>query len=114
MKTYSNPRLSTIIENWPYGALRTTATFTIEAKPGKGERGVRVTIDPKTGRATAPKTLTYARRARIVDGSDGRTYIVELSMYGVVSVMRADMKLQEETLFPGDPRFAAVRALFGE
>lgn len=70
------------------------------------QRGVRTT----TG---APKKLTYAHQARIVDGSDGRTYIAELSMYGHVSIMRGDMKLQQEVVFDSDPtRHAALMELF--
>ena len=110
--SYSNPRLTAEFTNWPYGPHRTTATFSIEATPGRGERAVRVTIDPKTGRPTAPKKLTYARKVRIVDGDDGKTYLIEKTMYGFVSVMRSDMKFQHESIFEKDERFAAVDALF--
>jgi hypothetical protein len=42
---YSNPRLHAEIANWPMGGgTRGTAIFDIEAKAGKGERGVRVTV----------------------------------------------------------------------
>ena len=104
MKTYSNPRLSATIEDWPSGKHRVTAHFAIETTK-RGERGVRTT----TG---APKTLTYARKARIVDGDDGRTYIAELTLYGHVSVMRGDFKFQEESIHPGDARYPAALALF--
>ena len=114
MTTYTNPRKSAVIADWPIGATRTTATFTIESKPSKGERAVRTTVDPKTGRPNAPKVLTYALQARIVDGDDGRTYIAERSMYGHVSIMRGDMKYQHETIHAGDPRHAEALALFGK
>lgn len=105
MKTYSNPRMNATIENWPVGGTRrATAVFTIE-QTKRGERGVRTT----TG---APKALTYARKARIVDGDDGRTYIAELTMYGFVTIMRGDMKIQEETIFETDARYPAALALF--
>ena len=71
MTVYSNPRMSAIIENWPSGGKHVTAKFSIEIREGKGERAVRFT----TG---AGKVLTFARKARIVDGDDGRTYIVGL------------------------------------
>ncbi len=106
MTEYSNPRMSAVIENWPIGSKRCTATFEIE-QASKGERGVRTTVG-------APKKLTYARKARIVDGDDGRTYIAELTMYGFVSIMRGDMKVQHETVFADSPRYAAVHALFAE
>ena len=101
---YSNPRLSALIHDWPSGKHRVDARFTIEQN-GKGERGVRVT----TG---AAKTLTYARKARIVDGDDGRTYIAELTMYGHVSIMRGDFKFQQEAIHPEDARYPAVLDLF--
>lgn len=103
--TYSNPRMKAVIENWPSGSKRVTAVFTIEADPKRGERAVRVT-DGK------PKKLTYARKVRIVDGDDGRTYIAELTDFGFVSIMRGDMKIQEESIHDRDPRYPAARALF--
>jgi len=106
MTEYSNPRLRAVIDNWPIGSKRCTATFMIE-RNGKGERGVRTTVG-------APKKLTYARKARIVDGDDGRTYIAELSAYGFVSIMRGDMKFQHEAVFDTDPRFRAIMSLFSE
>ena len=112
MTTYSNPRLEAVIDNWPHGSTRTTATFRIESKPGKGERGTRFTIDPKTGRPSATKTLTFACKARIVDGGDGRTYIAEFSMYGFISIMRGDMKFNQETIHDHDPRYAMALELF--
>jgi hypothetical protein len=104
--------MEAIIENWPYGNQRTTATFRIETHPTRGQRGTRFTIDPRTGRPSALKTLTYARQARVVDGDDGRTYVAELTMYGFITVMRSDMKLESETIHERDPRYAATRALF--
>lgn len=83
-----------------------TAVFSIEQTP-RGERAVRVT----TG---APKKLTFARKMRIVDGDDGRTYIAALSDYGFVTIMRGDMKFQEEVFHENNPRFSEVRTLFSE
>jgi hypothetical protein len=112
MTAYSNPRLEAVIADWPSGQHRTTATFRIESHPTRGERGTRTTVDPRSGQPSAPKALTYARKARIVDGDDGRTYIAELTLYGHVSVMRGDMKIQHESIFENDPRYPVVRALF--
>jgi hypothetical protein len=105
MPKYSNPRMRAVIENWPHGSQRVTATFSIEQHPTRGERAVRVT----TG---APKKLTFARKMRIVDGDDGRTYIAELSVYGHITIMRGDMKFNEETIFDREPRHAELRELF--
>lgn len=102
---YSNPRMSAVIENWPSGSKRVTARFEIEQDAKRGERAVRTT----TGE---PKKLTYAKMARIVDGSDGRTYIAEYTIYGHISIMRGDMKFQQETIHSTDPRYAEVLELF--
>lgn len=103
--TYSNPRKKAVIENWPSGSRRVTATFTVEAVKGKGERVTRET----TG---AVKKLTYARCVRIVDGSDGRTYILEKSPFAEhISVMQSNMKFQHEVIYKDNPRFAATAAL---
>lgn len=49
------------IENYPWGyKLRTTMYVWIESKKNKGDREVRQTIDPRTGRLCAPKASTYA------------------------------------------------------
>lgn len=102
--TYSNPRMEATIENWPSGHKRVTARFVIE-QATKGERAVRTTDG-------APKKLTYAKMVRIVDGSDGRTYIAEFTIYGHISIMRGDMKFQHESVHPSDPRYADVLELF--
>lgn len=110
--TYSNPVMSKIVHGWPYGAQRTTADFQIEVDPKRGERAVRVTVNPKTGKAGATKKLTYAKQMRIVDGSDGKTYIAYLTRYGFVGIMQGNMQFQQESIFDTDPRFPALVALF--
>ena len=112
MLTYSNPRLLAEFNDWPYGAEFTRCVFRVEAHPRKGERVVRVTTDPKTGRETTPKALTFAVKARIVDGSNGKTYLAMLTVFGHVSIARSDMKFSHESVHEGDERYAAVRALF--
>ena len=102
--SYSNPRMSATIENWPHGGKRVTATFEIETN-GRGERAVRIT----TG---APKKLTYAQKMRIVDGDDGRTYIAKLSHYGFITIMNGDMKYDAETFHRDNPRMSDMLALF--
>lgn len=103
--TYSNPRMSATIENWPSGRHRVTARFEIEQDKKRGERAVRTTDG-------APKKLTFAKLARIVDGSDGRTYIAEFTAYGHISIMKGDMKYQHETVFEQDPRYGELLELF--
>lgn len=103
--TYSNPRMDAAIENWPSGSKRVTAMFHIEQDPKRGERGTRIT-------SGAAKKLTYSKLARIVDGSDGRTYIAEYTIYGHITIMKGDMKFTHETIHPDDPRYTQVRELF--
>ncbi len=112
MPNYSNPRLEAVIDNWPSSSKRTTATFKIEVNPKRGERAMRSTVDPKTGRESTPKLITFSRKARIVDGDDGRTYVIRLTEYGFVSVFRGDMQIEEESIFRDNPRYAEVAALF--
>lgn len=105
---YSNPRMSATIENWPSGSKRVTAIFTIESDPKRGERAVRTT----TG---APKKLTFARKMRIVDGADGRTYIAALTGYGHIALWQGDMKYTAESFFERDHHYPQLlAALFGE
>lgn len=113
MTNYSNPRIEAVIENWPSGSHRTTATFRVETVPGRGQRGTRTTLHPSTGRPSAPKLLTYSRAVRIVDGDDGLTYLIQ-HQGSHVSVMQSNMQFQAEVLWPGDERYTAVLALFGE
>ena len=101
---YSNPRMTAVIEDWPSGSKRVTARFQIE-QTSRGERAVRITDG-------APKKLTFAKLARIVDGDDGRTYIAEYTAYGFINIMKGDMKFQHEAIFERDPRFAEALELF--
>jgi hypothetical protein len=109
MTTYSNPRMEAVVENWPSGRNRVTAKFVIEVDTkNRRERACRTT----TGET---KKLTYAHKARIVDGDDGRTYIVEMSSSGGhIRIMRGDMKFQHETAFPQKPRYTELCNLFSQ
>lgn len=48
-----------VVDNYPYGRLKTKATFSIEFKPKKGFRSVFQTVNPKTGRINNPKKGVY-------------------------------------------------------
>ncbi len=81
---FTNPRLKAVINDYPLGGnKRGQCTFEIEYKPGKGYRAVRTT----TGK---PKTDTYSGQAVIVDGDDGKTYILYKTMYGFIKIRRWD------------------------
>jgi hypothetical protein len=112
---YSNPRMNVIVEDWPYGSdMTTTATFRVEVHPTRGERAARTTLDPKTGRISAPHRLTYAHSVCFVDGDDGKLYILE-DTGNHYSVMKATMAHQHECVFPQDgERYAALAFLFNQ
>jgi hypothetical protein len=104
--TYTNPRLNAVVPNWPHGSKRVTATFSVESNPKHGERAVRVT----TG---APKKRTYADQVRIVDGSDGLTYIAEYNKnLPCMFIAGGNMLDHEEIIYKWDPRWADLLALF--
>ena len=113
---YSNPRMKAIIEDWPIGGTnRGSAIFEIETHPSRGQRATRVT-EKKDRTWGKPKLGTYADIVRIVDGSDGRTYLMSLSHhFNQINVMRGDMKHSHETLhLSEDPeRYAAWMELLG-
>ena len=105
MTEYSNPRTEATFQDWPSGSKRVEARFYVESKPKFGQRPVRVT----TG---APKNGGYAQTVRIVDGDDGKTYILEHSAnYRHITVMKGDMKFQHEVIFEKDARYPALLAL---
>lgn len=89
--------------------------FYVETNSKGEQRGVRRTVNPKNGTLSAPKKLTFARQVRIVDGSDSRTYVIELVRnFDFISVKQSNMQFDEENIFDNDPRFAAIRALFDQ
>lgn len=95
---FSNPRLKAVIEDYPLGGnKRGQCTFEIEFKPGKGYRAVRTT----TGK---PKLHTYGGKAVIVDGDDGKTYILQHTNYGgFINISRWDfMNADPGACFPGE------------
>jgi len=112
MLNYSNPRTEVHIDDWPYGNERVDCKFYIEKGKGK-ERAVRETMNPKTGRMNKPKKLTYARKVLFVDGSDGRTYIMQAVGFGY-SVMQGNMKYGQETISTDDCRYENIAKMFEE
>ncbi len=85
MLTFTNPRIKAEFTDWPLGGnKRGMCKFVVENGGKKGFRISRTT----TGK---PKCSTYAGRSAIVDGSNGRTYLLQhVAMYGGVHVMRSD------------------------
>jgi hypothetical protein len=84
--TFTNPRLEATFQDWPLGgSKRGPCTFVVEKHPKRGSRILRTT----TGK---PKASTYSDLCAIVDGSDGRTYLLHYSTaYGeCVSIYSSD------------------------
>jgi len=81
MLPFSNPRLFAEFDNWPSGSHTVKCKFEVEDGGKKGFRVVKTTTNPKTGKWNKPKLKTYGGKAAIVDGSDGKTYIIQKTSY---------------------------------
>ena len=94
-ETFSNLRTRAEFDDWPFGRNRCRCVFWIETGRG-GERCCRVTENKtRTGWNRAKKT-TYAARAVIADGDDGKTYVLSPGGYNNgVRVGYSDMKHAE-------------------
>lgn len=115
MITLSNPRLDAIIPDYPLGGnIRGKMHFWIE-KNAKGARFCR----QSTGKV---KTGTYGSDARIVDGSDGKTYFLVKSKFttGIsahsADLMSANLFIVREhpecVIFLGTEGYEEIAALF--
>ena len=110
--TYHSPCLALLILDWPSGRYQVAARFSIETHPTRGQRAVRQTQHPVKGTWSAPKTTTYAAQVRIVTGSDGKTYILELSGSGSIHIMQGNLQFTAEHVMWNDPRYAELAQLF--
>ena len=110
---YTNPRKFAQFNDWPSGNKRVYCTFQVE-QGTKGQRVRRVTDKPGCpGVKCSPKLTTYAKKVLLVDGDDGRIYIMEFTEYGFFSVMSSDMKHSHETI-SGTYHFLAMFKAFDE
>lgn len=81
---FDNPRLRAEFADWPSGGKRVSCVFQVEHHPKRGWRIGKTT----TGK---PKFSTYGGQAAIVDGSDGKTYLLQVAEgYGFVKIMSHD------------------------
>ena len=78
----------------------------------RGQRVSRKTTD-KHGKWCKPKYTTYSSQQCIVDGDDGKTYILAYTAdYNFISIHRHDfMSANPGSIFPQDEGYAAVKAL---
>lgn len=87
----SNPRLLVEIPDYPLGGdKRGLCVFAVHRHKKKGYRVSKQTFGK-------PKYTTYSGQCCIVDGEDGRTYILSNSKFGgMVSVWRSDFKMASD------------------
>ncbi len=81
----TNPRRKATIKDWPGGPAHFLVEHNSKRDPQNAERIMRTT----TGK---PKFTTYHRRMAIVDGDDGKTYLLGFTDYGFISVLQGNMK----------------------
>lgn len=56
---HDSPNNAYVVEDYPYGSMRTQKRFWLEYKPNKGFRFVGQTLNPKNQRWNKPKASTY-------------------------------------------------------
>ena len=79
MNTLSVNDIKTV-NNYPYGSLKTTATFSLEFNNKKGFRSVFQTVNPKTGVINKPRKGTYSDIMYMTD-TDGFINFYSNSFY---------------------------------
>lgn len=100
------------VENYPYGyKLKTTATYSLEHKKGKGFRTVFQTINPKTGRVNAPKKSTYSPCLLLRTDSNGHVGTIGGDFYGADGINKSCMFIHNNfDKFTADQ----IKDLYGE
>lgn len=80
---FGNPRLRAEFDNWPSGGKRVPCVFQVH----HDKRGYRIS-KTTTGK---PKYTTYSGQCAIVDGSDGKIYLLQVAQdFGFIKIMRHD------------------------
>ena len=91
MVKFSNPRLFASFDDWPCGGDRVKCEFWVEHSR-RGWRVGRVTTN-RFGAWCKPKYTTYGGQAAIVDGDDGKTYVLIVAApYGFVTIKQHDLQ----------------------
>ena len=103
MVTFSNPRLRAEFADWSLGgSKRGRCVFHVERHDKRGWRFVRTTTE-STGRVNKPKKETYGGKAAIVDGSDGKTYLIQFAgIYDFITIRRHDFMCADPKVIGGD------------
>ena len=111
---FSNPRKNAEIHDWPIGGnVRGIAKFEVEYVKNKGQRVARTTQNKTLTGWNAPRWTTYADKCVIVDGDDGKTYLLVLVQhYNMIKIDSANMQHNVGTVYSTDgARFDELRAL---
>lgn len=108
LMAFTEPRHRAEFDDWPSGKHRVKCRFYTEHDARRGYRVCRQTQD-KDGRWCKPKATTYGGPCIIATGSDGRTYILQMTVYSFVSIHRWDfMSASPSSCFPNHPAYQAV------
>lgn len=111
---FSNPRAVAEFDDWPSGRNRVKCKFHVEHDKKRGYRLCRQTTD-KNGKWCKPKTTTFSGMCAIVDGSDGKTYCLQIAQaYGFVSIWAHDFMTAYDSVFERDERHAEMLKLISE
>lgn len=81
-----------VIEDYPYGRLRTQMFVWIESNPKKGDRYGHYTIDPKSGRKNKPKYSTYHEFAYLYKDEKDHVQYGTLSSYDFIEKLNENLK----------------------
>lgn len=117
----SNPRSEALVPDWPIGRSRCKALFRVTADKRGLERVMRWTENKARTGWNQPRATVYGSKAAIVDGDDGRTYLL-IQMRNSIAVWSGDMKtliayLREQFISSdgqvdlGDPEYLDARQL---
>ena len=110
---FSNPRTTAVFENWPFGgSQRCRMEFKVESHSTRGERCIR-TSTTANNRVGKPKKSTYSTMCRIVDGDDGKTYILEYNqIYNMIQVRESNLKCTAGTFYREDINYNELWLMF--
>jgi hypothetical protein len=108
LMAFTDPRSKAEFDDWPSGRHRVKCRFYTEHILKRGFRVYRQTTD-KNGKWCTPKCTTFGGQLVIVTGSDGRTYILQMTMYSFVSITRWDfMSASPSSVFPDHPAYQTL------
>lgn len=84
LRGYTTQATAYEVKDYPYGfRLRTSIFYWIESKAGHGDRFCTYTINPKTGRANAPKCGTYSTFLYMYINDDGHVKCAGIDSYNI-------------------------------